>query len=123
MNDVISYVGRRGDDGVNVVKIIEGGRVLPLPARTDLKNHSPTGFEFGYAGSGPSQLALAILADYLQDDAKALEYYYYFKMEVITQLRDDNFKLTADQVKYWVYSYENRNNPQFAQRKAKFPEN
>lgn len=35
----------------------------PLNARFDLDNHSPNGFEWGYAGSGPAQLALAILAD------------------------------------------------------------
>jgi len=34
----------------------------PLDARLDLYNHSPTGFEWGYGGSGPAQLALAILA-------------------------------------------------------------
>ncbi len=34
----------------------------PLPLRLDLYNHSPTGFEWAYNGSGPAQLALAILA-------------------------------------------------------------
>ena len=33
----------------------------PLPLRLEVRNHSPTGFEWGYAGSGPSQLALAML--------------------------------------------------------------
>jgi hypothetical protein len=40
----------------------------PLPMRLDLWNHSPTGFEFGYGGSGPAQLALAILADCCGDE-------------------------------------------------------
>ena len=30
----------------------------------EVHNHSPDGFEFGYGGSGPAQLALAILMDY-----------------------------------------------------------
>ena len=37
----------------------------PLDSRRDLWNHSPTGFEWGYCGSGPAQLALALLADHL----------------------------------------------------------
>ncbi len=35
-----------------------------LPKMLELRNHSPTGFNWGYAGSGPCQLALAILADH-----------------------------------------------------------
>ncbi len=34
----------------------------PLPLRLDIYNHSPTGFEWGYLGSGPAQLSLALLA-------------------------------------------------------------
>ncbi len=30
-------------------------------------NHSPTGFKWGYSGSGPSQLALTLLLDYILD--------------------------------------------------------
>ena len=35
----------------------------PLPLHLELRNHSPAGFAWGYAGSGPAQLALAILLD------------------------------------------------------------
>ncbi len=38
----------------------------PLGPRLDLANHSPDGFSWGYGGSGPAQLALAILADHFQ---------------------------------------------------------
>ncbi len=34
---------------------------MPLDPRLDIRNHSPTGFSWGYSGSGPSQLALAIM--------------------------------------------------------------
>lgn len=33
-------------------------------------HHSPTGFEFGYNGSGPADLALSILADHFSESAK-----------------------------------------------------
>src|SRR5215813_14027095 len=60
------YHGRRNGNGEAEVYVIQDdGRAEPLPVRLDLYNHSPDGFEWGYAGSGPAQLALAILADAL----------------------------------------------------------
>jgi hypothetical protein len=53
----------------------------PLPLRLDLWNHSPTGFEFGYGGSGPAQLALAILADCCGDEL-AVAFHQAFKWAV-----------------------------------------
>jgi hypothetical protein len=42
----------------------------PLPLRLELARHSPTGFEFGYTGSGPAQLALAILCDHYEKNGR-----------------------------------------------------
>lgn len=39
----------------------------PLAPRHDLRNHSPDGFNWGYGGSGPAQLALALAVDVLGD--------------------------------------------------------
>ena len=50
-----------------------------LAPRLDLVNHSPDGFGWGYAGSGPAQLSLALLADALEDDERALKLYQPFK--------------------------------------------
>ena len=62
------YVADNGffDDGA--VFIEEDGVRRPLNPRYDLRNHSPTGFAWGYLGSGPAQLALAILADAIAND-------------------------------------------------------
>lgn len=57
-----------------------------LHPRYDLANHSPDGFNWGFHGSGPSQTALAILADALGDDKRALELYQSFKCKVIARL-------------------------------------
>ena len=57
----------------------------PLAERQDLKNHSLAGFEFGYGGSGPAQLALAILAHHA-DKTTALREYGAFKSEVVAEL-------------------------------------
>jgi hypothetical protein len=60
------YIGKRLDfTGVCEVFVEEDGEQRPLPPRNDIVNHSPDGFEWGYGGSGPAQLAFAILADYL----------------------------------------------------------
>ena len=46
------------------VIVTVGGRLLdPFPSQA-VRNHSPTGFAWGYGGSGPAQLALAILIDW-----------------------------------------------------------
>jgi Family of unknown function (DUF6166) len=70
------YVGRRleqqgaGHAGETSVTVYDAGAgetlsdARPLPLYLELRSHSPTGFEWGYAGSGPAQLALAILADH-----------------------------------------------------------
>lgn len=80
-----------------VVVTVDGNK---LPLRLDLFNHSPTGFSYGYGGSGPAQLALAILADFLGDDARALVLYQPFKWKVIAQLkRDEPWTLTGAQVR------------------------
>lgn len=86
-----TYEGRR--QGYAVVVTVNG---RPLNPRLDLWNHSPTGFEWGYCGSGPAQLALAIVADHLADDRQALDVYQRFKWAVIAELpRSRSWTLTS----------------------------
>ena len=71
----------------------------PLALRLDLRNHSPTGFSWGYGGSGPAQLSLAILADFLQDDKRAQELYQPFKWRVVASLpRERYWKITGQEI-------------------------
>ena len=87
------YEGRRTWRAVEVT--VNGG---PLNPRLDLRNHSPTGFEWGYCGSGPAQLALAILADHLADDEQALDFYQRFKWAVIAELPKRGWTLTSENI-------------------------
>ena len=87
------YVGRR--EGYAADVSVDG---RPLNPRLDLWNHSPTGFEWGYGGSGPSQLALALLADHFGDDQKAVELHHYFKWEVVAKLPKRGWTLTSEQI-------------------------
>jgi hypothetical protein len=70
----VTYKGIRTLDGRGgefrvVVELIgprEKAYKYPLKPRNDLFNHSPDGFAWGYEGSGPAQLALALLAHHLE---------------------------------------------------------
>ncbi len=80
---------------------------LPLNPRNELRNHSPTGFAWGYGGSGPAQLALAILADYLQDDTRAQKLYQKFKIAVIAKIpQNESWQLTDEEIKSIVERLE-----------------
>ena len=87
------YEGRRRN-GIADVRV----NGVPLNPRLDLYNHSPTGFEWGYGGSGPAQLALAILSDCIGDEA-ALQHYQEFKSTVVATLPHRKWTLTEEQVR------------------------
>lgn len=88
-----TYTGIRTEQGALV--LVDGH---PLAPRLDLANKSPTGFEWGYGGSGPGQLALAILADHLQDDREALRLYQEFKWRVVAGWEGRTWRLTGKDV-------------------------
>lgn len=102
------YIGERTPDGCEVLVIDksdpDGGYLLP--PRHDLRNHSPDGFNWGYSGSGPAQLALALLADALGDDEKAQRFYQDFKMKVIGRLDGDRFELSEEDIRQTVAALE-----------------
>ena len=81
----VEYVGLRVD-GMAVVLNLTDRRQLSSNRSLDLARHSPTGFSWGYRGSGPAQLALALLLDYTNDETFALAHYTAFKDEVVSNL-------------------------------------
>ena len=102
------YVGFRpanGDPrGVNVT-VVENGEPRPLAPRLDLRAHSQNGFDWGYGGGKPAQLALAILADATGNDAYALRHHHWFKLEVIGGLSREGWKLTEGDVRGWIQEH------------------
>lgn len=77
-----------------------------LAPRLDLRNHSPTGFSWGYDGSGPSQLALAICVDCV-GRLRALQVYQIFKADVIATFPGDQpWSLTEAQVRKAIEAAE-----------------
>jgi hypothetical protein len=92
------YHGMRTENGCTVV-VEEDGEFTGLTLRLDLKNHSPDGLEWGYSGSGPAQLALALAADVLGDDDKAQELYQQLKFKVIGRLPHEGWVLTEQSLR------------------------
>ncbi len=92
-----TYTGIRAESGC-AVTVTDGGGSRQLDPRLELRSHSPAGFEWGYGGSGPAQLALALAADVLGDDESALAVYQRLKFRVIARLPAGGWVLTADEL-------------------------
>jgi hypothetical protein len=79
-----------------------------LSPRYDLRTHSPDGFSWGYAGSGPAQAALALLADCLGDRV-AQHHYQEFKRKVLEHFdMDEEWVMSEAQVLAAVAELEAR---------------
>ena len=68
--------------------VLFNGRPLSPRASQRVVNHSPDGFAWGYGGSGPAQLALAVLLAAGVPDRRALQLYQHFKCDHIATLPD-----------------------------------
>lgn len=85
-------------DGETVVTVNN----LPLKHYTDGGSIRPPDFNWGYAGSGPAQLALAIMVHEFGNDLEDHPANYHdFKFDVISVL-EDSFSLTSYDITLWV---------------------
>jgi hypothetical protein len=74
-----------------------GDRQLRPERSQRVRNHSPEGFSWGSGGSGPTQLALALLLEMTTEDM-ALLCYQEVKWNVIARLPQDDFLLDAQPI-------------------------
>lgn len=95
------YVGSRDNLGLAIVTA--NGRVLsPRPSQR-LWNHSPDGFEWGYGGSGPAQLALALLLDATAGNSlTALSLYQTYKWTVVARWTRRGWATTRAAILRWI---------------------
>jgi Family of unknown function (DUF6166) len=86
------------------------GRPL-TPARSQrVWNHSPDGFSWGYAGSGPAQLALAILLEAGCSRELAVRLHQRFKFAYLATLPAPPMKFSIDvPVAEFVREWESQN--------------
>lgn len=102
------YAGRRmgalgGQRGRCSVSVHEHGdtRPLPHPCESPAECHSPDGFEWGYAGSGPAELARCILWDHLGFDPPR-PIAQRFKTAFIAPAPHNGFRISSEQIARWL---------------------
>ena len=122
-----TYTGRRQEDTevwrVEVVTYQSGTGVTRRPLR-HIPCHSPTGFSWGYGGSGPADLALAMLVDFLRERppakgwqdprfdrwtvrSTAWKLHQAFKWHFVATFEDD-WELDDTQIAAWLTEQEGR---------------
>ena len=91
-------------EGTNYDVTIDG-RLLDPRRSLKVYNHSPSGFSWGYGGSGPAQLALALLLEGGASDREANRFHQQFKQETIAILPSQTrFLLSGESVLDWLHS-------------------
>ena len=93
----------RGERRKGEVLITVDGAPLDWRSSLAVRNHSPTGPAWGYGGSGPAQLALAIRLA-VTDAATAEWFYQQFKRSVIAPIEADHWALDVGDVLGWLES-------------------
>jgi len=110
-------VERKAELGV-VAKVVAELQEYPLP---HIVCHSPTGFETGYGGSGPGDLALAILADHFGEEerhvrhgigpraSRAARLHTLFKFDFIAPrplLVGEAYTITSEEIATWLARHD-----------------
>lgn len=100
------YTGSRYRSGPQVLK---DGIPLSPEASQGIWNHSPTGFEWGYGGSGPAQLALALLFDATGNRLDSVAFHQQFKWGFVCKW-GATWKITSEEIEAWVEQQRKENN-------------
>ncbi len=95
------YYGLNGHDVWKRLYPDGSSERLPLEPSLKLANHSPTGFSWGYGGSGPAQLALALLLDATSDPEAAQAHYQLFKFDKVAGW-GEAWRITRSEILLWL---------------------
>lgn len=105
----VTYEGYRQGE---IARVIRNGQPLAIAPSLKLWNHSPTGFEWGYPGSGPAQLALALLNDATGNKTLAVEMHQKFKFAIVAKFpRKGTWQITRTQILSWVNEQQKPQQP------------
>ncbi len=86
------YQGKREADATSVT--VDGA---PLSPHAEVRDFHADGFEWGYEGSGPCQLAFAILVEHMGPEG-AFQQYRKFLRDVVAEIEADEWRLTTDDI-------------------------
>lgn len=107
---VPAEVEARLGHGMNVIRcrlpygpdaLLIDGQQVPLALSLAVVNHSPTGFSWGYGGSGPAQTALAILLHITGDAELSERLHQAFKNEHVATWPQEDTVASVD-VAAWI---------------------
>jgi hypothetical protein len=99
------YLIQRTEAGVQAWAVCPNGARTPIP---HLVHHSPTGMEFGYAGSGPADLARSIVGFELQTTNPDPAVYQDFKRAFIEAPQGEEFQIQRADVVLWYLGFGKR---------------
>ena len=99
------YKGFKTTDGGPQLVWKTNGSSIPVvlgpgPSQ-EVMNHSPDGFQWGYGGSGPSQLALAILLDVTGDPDLSVRLHQTFKNHFVASW-SDKWQIRNEDILTWI---------------------
>ncbi len=107
--DRVEYVGMHVDGTPVVLNLTAHERLSP-DRSLGLVRHSPARFDWGYVGSGPAQLACALLLDYTDNETVAQQHYIQFRNDVVSQLVCDGpadcWRLTGKDIEAALAEFE-----------------
>lgn len=89
--------------GSQIILVFENGKSYSLK---HTMRHSPTGFNWGYGGSGPADTALSILTDCL-GERKANQLYQPFKWAFVAGW-DNEWRISEKEIKDWAKNQQNK---------------
>lgn len=81
--------------------VLKDGKLLSPEPSQKLWNHSPDGFNWGYGGSGPAQLALGLLYDVTGDKNLSVRLHQDFKWAFVAKW-GETWEITTEQIEHWI---------------------
>jgi len=91
------FSGERHEGDTCVLLAVGGQASRLLPLHLAVRKHSPNGFEWGYSGSGPAQLALALCIE-VAGRTRAERVYQVVKDALIAPIQSESWMLSGKQV-------------------------
>lgn len=106
------YRGERvtGPGGAVTVRVTANGRELTPDRSRKVWEYSPTGFEWGYRGHGPNQLAIALLLDATGSATLAGCCHHAFMTDVVAKWPEHQpWLITAGAIQSWLERWRKAN--------------
>lgn len=87
--------------GAIIMRRVDGNAHVNIPFNSEIATHSPTGFEWGYSGSGPAELAKQILLHVFGTP----DGYQEFKFNIIAGIPREGGQIDIREIKDWKTKY------------------